>query len=203
MHHLKSLIPLLFLTTWCAAQQPLPPEIKCEGKQKELLKWDDAEGRHLLLLTETGEYTATKFKHESDGRDAELFAYHFLYNTATKKYVQAWRVYDYIADCNLDILASFVSKAATHTDLNNNDIPEIWVVYQMQCTGDVSAPEMKIIMYEGSAKYAVRGVCEGQMGKEVFEKGHYEFDKALKAAHPAIKDFAKKLWDKHNKYIIK
>lgn len=203
MCHLKFLLPLLFTNALCAAQQPLPTEINYEGKQKGVLEWNDAQGKHLLLLTETGEYSSSKFKHENDGLDAELFAYHFLYDAVTKKHKQVWRIYDYVSDCNLDIKAGFVPKAATHTDLNKNGIPEIWVVYQLQCTGDISPPEMKIIMYEGNKKHAMRGLCTGIEGNTVFEKGYYEFDSPFKAAAPVVKDFAKKLWQKHNKFIIK
>jgi hypothetical protein len=195
-------LSLLLLAVVALVQQPLPAEIQFEGKQKEVQKWEDTEGKHVLLLTETGVHTIKKLQHENEGEDAEVYAYHYLYDTTTKKYRQMWRVYDYINDCNLDINVGFVPKATTHTDLNNNGIPEIWVVYRLQCTGDVSPPDMKIIMYEGKTKYAVRGTCALVMGEKVEEKSRYEFDTALKTAAPEIKNFARKLWEKHQVYKI-
>ncbi|MFP9115767.1 M949_RS01915 family surface polysaccharide biosynthesis protein [Flavobacterium sp. RHBU_3] len=200
MHYLKIIAATLLLATLPAGQEPLPAEIKFEGKQKEVLKWDDAEGKHLLLLTETGPHTNKKFKHDSDGTDAELFAYHYLYDASSKKYLQTWKVYDYINDCIVDMRVNFVPKAATHTDLNKNGIPEIWVVYQLQCTGDITPPDMKIIMYEGNSKYAVRGNRGLIVDKKVHVKAHHTFDKALNTADPAVKDFANKLWKKHEDF---
>lgn len=199
MQHLSLLFLLALLT---ATQQPLPSEIKFEGKQKEVQKWEDAEGKHLLLLTETGPHVNKKFQHDSDGTDAELFAYHYLYDTSLKKYVQTWKVHDYINDCIVDMRVNFIPNAATHTDLNKNGKPEIWVVYYLQCTGDISPPPMKIIMYEGSVKYAARGVCALLIGKKTEQKSICEFDKALRSNDPVIKDFAKKLWNKYQNYKV-
>ena len=199
---MKFYLSLFFITAFTFLEQPLPAEIKFEGKQKEVRKWEDAECKHLLLLTETGVHINKKLQHENEGEDAELYAYHYLYDATSKKYRQVWRIYDYINDCNLDINVGFVPKATTYTDLNNNGIPEIWVVYRLQCTGDVSPPDMKIIMYEGNAKYAVRGNCALVMGGKIEEKSSYEFDMALEKAVPEIKSFARKLWEKHQCYKI-
>ena len=71
--------------------------------------------------------------------------------------IQTWKVYDYIDDCPVDIVASFVKNTFKITDLDNNGVAEIWLMYKTVCHGDVSPSEMKIIMYQGNQKFAMRG----------------------------------------------
>jgi hypothetical protein len=82
------------------------------------------------------------------------------------------------------------------TDLNKNGIPEIWMVYKTYCKGDVSPSTMKLIMYEGKQKYAMRGSSKVRVSVKDFAGGEYKFDKAFEASTSAIKKFAQQLWKK-------
>ena len=57
----------------------------------------------------------------------------------------------------MDWFTGFVPKATTITDLDNDGIAEISLPYVSICRGGMDPGDMKIIMYEGSTKYALRG----------------------------------------------
>lgn len=178
----------------------LPKGIKYEGTVKKAVRWNDKAGDHIVILSETGIYVNNKFKHENEGGDAELFAYHFMVQNDSA--VQAWRIYDFIADCPVDIEASFIENSFRVTDLNNDGISEIWVMYKTVCHGDVSPSDMKIIMYQGAQKFAIRGqtkVFDGtdEKGKKHYSGGDFTIDKAFTEGPAAFLSFAKAMWKKN------
>lgn len=178
----------------------LPQNIKYEGILRNAISWTDNTGDNIVITTETGSYQNKKIKHEMDGADAEVFAY--LYQIKSDSIIQRWKVYDFVADCPLDIEASFVKNTLQVTDLDNNGIAEVWLMYYTACRGDVSPLTLKIIMYEGKQKYAIRGlskVFEGTDDKGVahYAGGGYKYDEAFTNGPKEFLDFAKKLWKKN------
>jgi len=173
----------------------LPKGINYEGKIKNAVQWIDSLGENIVIVSETGVHKSKKFKHESDGRDAELFAYHYLIKGDTA--LQTWRVYDFISDCPLDIEAQFIKNSLQITDLNKDGVSEVWIMYKTVCHGDVSPFSMKIIMYEGNRKYAIRGHNKVQISDKEFYGGDYKFDKEFIDAPQEFLEFAKKLWSKN------
>lgn len=178
-----------------------PKSIKYEGFIKNAVRWQDKLGDNIVITTETGINTNKKFKHEfDDSSDAELFAYHYIVSNNDAK--QSWKMYDFISDCPVDIAASFVKNTFQVTDLNKNGIAEVWLMYKTVCHGDVSPSDMKIIMYEGTQKYAMRGENKVQIGVEdngekSYEGGEFKFDVNFEKAPKVFKDFALELWDKN------
>lgn len=175
-----------------------PKSIKYEGHIKNAVRWKDKSGDNIVITTETGYHINKKFVHETDGSDAELFAYHYIISGNQAK--QTWRVYDFISDCPVDLVASFIKDTFQVTDLNNNGIAEVWLMYKTVCHGDVSPSEMKIIMYEGNTKYAMRGENKVQIGvadngEKQFEGGEFKFDENFKKGQKVFKEFAQKLWN--------
>ena len=178
----------------------LPKDIKYEGEIVNAIKWIDNLGENIVVTTETGIYENIKFKHENYGVDAEIFAYHYI--VENKKAKQTWRVYDYINDCPVDIAAKFLDNTFQITDLDNNGIGEIWLMYKTVCHGDVSPSDMKIIMYEGKQKYAIRGVNKVMLGiddngNELYIGGEYKIDNAFSNGPEVFLEFAKELWNKN------
>jgi len=178
----------------------LPKGIKFEGKVKNAVRWKDKLGDNIVITTETGEYLNKKIKHETDGLDAELFAYHYIVLRDSIK--QTWRVYDYIIDCPVDIEASFVKNTFQITDLNSDGIAEIWLMYKTVCHGDVSPCDMKIIMFQGQQKFAIRGqekviIGIDEKGKKSYMGGEYKVDQTFKTGPKEFLEFAKKLWTKN------
>ena len=178
----------------------LPNDIKYEGKIVNAIKWTDNLGENIVITTETGIYESKNFKHENGGRDAEIFAYHFIVENNNTK--QTWKVYDSVSDCPVDIVAEFIDHTFKITDLDNNGLAEIWLMYKTVCHGDVSPSDMKIIMYEGKQKFAIRGenkVMHGidDNGTKMYMGGEYKIDKAFSDGPKVFLDFAKELWNKN------
>jgi hypothetical protein len=180
------------ITTLTGSQ--LPQSIKYNGKLKEAIRWTDKMGDNIVITVETGKYENPKFKHEAEGSDAELFAFHYVLKDGWQ---QVWKIYDFIQDCPVDLEASFVKKTLQVTDLNKDGTAEIWVMYRTVCHGDVSPFNMKIIMYEGVQKFAMRGETRVQVSEKEYIGGSYKFDKAFTDAPPSFRDFAVKLWNKN------
>ncbi|MES2517521.1 MAG: hypothetical protein V4585_05415 [Bacteroidota bacterium] len=173
----------------------LPFNIKVEGKTKNAIRWTDNLGDNIVVTTETGIYQSKKMIHENDGADAELFAFHFIVSKNEVK--QTWKVYDFISDCPVDIEATFIKNTLQVTDLNNDGIAEIWLMYKTVCHGDVSPSDMKIIMYQGQQKFAVRGKNKVKLSDKESYGGEYKFDPAFNNGPKAFIEFAKNLWNKN------
>ena len=174
-------------------ENEIPKEIIFSGKLKEAVSWSDKSGKNIVITSETGEFENKNS--ENSGRDAELFALNFIQNN--NSYELKWKIYDYIKDCPVDIEASFIKNTLKVTDLNKNGIAEIWIMYKTVCHGDVSPCEMKIIMYEGNKKFAMRGENKVQVSQTEFIGGNYKFDNAFNSSITAIKEFAKSMWKKN------
>jgi len=172
----------------------LPKGIKYEGKITNAVMWTDKIGDNIVITTETGEYPSKTNKDKAN-RDAKIFAYHYISNGEVLK--QTWSVYDFIKECPLDIEAKFIRNTFQVTDLNNDKIAEVWLMYKTICHGDVSPCDMKIIMYQGQQKYKMQGRNKVKVSNTQFEGGEFTFDKAFLASPKTFKDFAKKLWNKN------
>jgi hypothetical protein len=177
----------------------LRANIKYEGKVKKAVRWTDKAGDNIVLLTETGPETSPKFKHESDGVDAELFAYHYIVTPDSVRML--WKINDFVSDCPVDIEMSFGMDAFCITDLDNDSVAEIWLLYRRVCHGDISPAEMKIIMYRDRQKYAIRGHEKVFGGSDKdgdhYLGGEYKFDEAFTKGPGVFLAFAHKLWDKN------
>lgn len=148
----------------------IPKTIDFRGTVVEALKWTDSNGEHILIQTVTGHFTWKDYdENSSDYKNqdkSELYAYLFHKNNSGKDYILKWRMYDYTECFGVDWFTGFIPKATTITDLNKDGIAEITIPYVLICRGGMDPGTMKIIMYEGSTKYALRGstmlMCENE-----------------------------------------
>ena len=97
----------------------------------------------------------------------------------------------------MDIEASFIRNTLQLTDLNENGIAEIWLIYKTACRGDVSPSDMKVIMYEASQKYAMRGQNKVQLSDDEVYGGEYTFNRTFLDGPMKFRIFAKGLWDEN------
>ena len=172
----------------------LPKDITYKGKIMNAIKWVDKAGENIVITTETGYFHNDSSKYD-DSSDAEIYAYHYLIKD--RKSILTWDLYDYIKDCEFDIYAAYIKKTLQVTDLDSNGIGEVWLVYKMTCTSDVSPYTMKIILYEGDKKYVMRGKNKVKISDREFTGGEYAFDKTFYKAPKEFKEFAKELWNKN------
>lgn len=188
------------LTTTKIDSAQAPKALNYKGNFKDGFRWKDKTGEYVVITSETGVYINGNFSHENDGSDAEVFAQ--CYSLENNQLV--WKVNDFVKDCMVDIEAEFKKNTLAITDLDKNGIAEVWMMYKTACKGDVSPSDLKVIMYEGKQKFAMRGETKIRTGMEdhgkpVFEGGSYTFDKAFQQGPKAFRDYAETLWNKNMK----
>ena len=167
------------------------PEKLYQGKTVQSNKIIDASGESIILLSETG---VLESKKEEGGWYANLYAY--KYKKRDTGWQLMWRVYDFIPECEVDVTCEFIPGSLTVTDLNNNGKAEITFIYKLSCRGDVSPDALKLILYEGNSKYAIRGEMLVIAGPDKFG-GQKIIDKSFNSAPKAFLAHANKLWEKH------
>jgi len=146
----------------------IPKTLDFRGTVIEALKWTDSGDDNILILTITGHFNWKDYGKDSTDYilqdKSELYAYLFQKSKFDNDYKRKWRVYDYTECFGVDWFTGFVPKATTITDLDDDGIAEITLPYVSICRGGMDPGEMKIIMYEDSIKYALRGstmlMCE-------------------------------------------
>jgi hypothetical protein len=197
------LLPLILVTLHCFAQiktqeaklTDLPPNAY-KGKVVKSLSWTDKNGAHILVLTEVAPFLSQKRKNGDDYYDAELYAYLYIKKGGT--YQLSWKVTDFIRQCFFDITTTFQTNALAITDLDGNGTAETWLVYRLACRSDVSPSTMKLIMYEGDRKYAIRGTCKLVMGDESYG-GEMNIDSNFKNGLKVFREYAEKKWKEFEK----
>ncbi|MGP9490798.1 M949_RS01915 family surface polysaccharide biosynthesis protein [Psychrobacter sp. AOP7-B1-24] len=161
--------------------------------------WSDATGSNYLVQLQRFDDAAT-----FDSPAGEVISHLYNVDQATRR---VWQIYDYLP-CDLDVIARYAKETAVVTDINNNGVAEVSVPYYIGCRGDVSYDEMKIIMYEGKQKFAIRGnsaICDSKTGLPVDNTGYYGGDykideqllqrAALSASQKTVfKEHLKSLW---------
>ncbi len=183
------------ITTTNLDTNKLPDGIKFTGKIKTAVRWTDKSGDNIVITTETGITASKKEEPTDDFREAALYAYHYIVGKDST--ILNWKVYDFIKDCPVDIEATFVKKTFQVTDLNNDGVAEVWLMYKTVCHSDVSPCDMKIIMYQGQQKFAMRGQNKVKVSDKEYYGGDYKCDKVFADGPKEFMEFAKKMWDKN------
>lgn len=173
------------------SESALPESIIFAGEFVRCVNWSDTEGEHFVLLTETAPYRSSQDPN-SDEQNAELYAYHFLNNGNGIQ--QLWRIFDFSNECPVDIEASHFENFPQITDLDADGIKEIWIMYKTNCRGDVSPSTLKVIMYEGSTKYAMRGTTRIEYSPTVSAGGDFAFDTNFENSPIEFTNFAEEIW---------
>jgi hypothetical protein len=190
------------LTQTCIAQfnltkldkSSIPKSIQYTGNFKQAVRWTDNTGDNIVILAVTDK-TQSKNAPDDSYSDGALYAYHYLVSGDSTK--QTWKVYDYVKECPVDMFLYFVDNAFAVTDLNNDGKAEVWIMYKVSCQGDVSPIPMKIVMYQGNKKFAVRGTTRVKVSATDYMGGEYSFDEAFKNAPAEFREYAEKLWKQH------
>jgi hypothetical protein len=152
------------------------------------LSWRDAKGEHRALFTKIPAQM-----NAAGVQSASIYAYCFSKNTTQWK--KTWEVKDRIDACEVDATCEFLPKSFTITDNDRNDVGEVTFLYKLSCKGDVSPDDKKLIMYEGTNKYAIRGttILEYNGSKEGGDK---KIDASFTKAATPLLDFANGQWEK-------
>jgi hypothetical protein len=180
----------------------LPSQITFKGKIVTGARWQDASGENLFFITQTGPIPSKSTACISDDgcADAELYAYCYAKNGDSLK--EQWHTIDFERNCPFDLYAGLADSAIFITDLDDNGIAECSFLYILSCRSDISPSTLKLIMHEGTAKYAIRGTTNpdpSDTSKE-YGGGKMTVDQSFASVDPRIRDFAMK---KFKEYIAK
>jgi hypothetical protein len=163
------------------------------GSIVQTAAWRDRLGVHTLLLTETGEFPTPGGEQEEgfvSGDDAELYAYDYIDSGANPTLL--WRTTDFERACEFDLVVRFVRRSLTVTDLDNDGVGEVTMLYVLMCTGGYDGATLKLIMREGEAKYAIRGTTRLQ---DPYGGGEMKLDRSFDGAPPAFREHAVRRWN--------
>ncbi len=166
----------------------LPVKDSITGKIVDAASWADADGENIVVLSES-DNTMTK----EGTQNKRIYASCFIKdNNGWKK---KWQVQDYIEKCEVDATCEFFQSSLTVTDVDKNNTGEVCFLYKLSCKGDVSPDDKKLILYEGSQKYAIRGTTILQYNGQK-EGGAKKADPAFSNADKSLLDFANGQWEK-------
>lgn len=135
----------------------LPPLEKLPGQLLEARRWTDAQGENVLVIYRTKPVSKPGTDTDMESRTVQLFARQYLRPAADGPYRELWRLQDGIQDCPFDLDLGPLPGSTAITDLDHDGQTETTLVYKLACRSDVSPSDLKLIMREGPAKYALRG----------------------------------------------
>jgi hypothetical protein len=197
------LLIVLCLSEYSSAQQlpftrlsgsDIPRYAVPDSALKAAYEWVDHNGRHLTLISETGA-TPHVGSEENDSRDARLRVNDYLYDNALPKLL--WTIADSIIDCPVEISCATIDSTFEVTDLDNNGIGEVWIMYKNSCYGDVSPISMSLVMYQGQAKHVMSGTTRVRPSRVEVSGGEYRFDSNFLSLPRVFRERAKKKWRAH------
>jgi len=175
-------------------KKKIPQSIRYSGHIKDAVEYTDVEGQHLIITTETGNVDV-KDEYGTTQQKAEVYAYSYIIKG--DQYKLSWQMHDFTIECPVDTKAKYIPNTFAVTDLDKNGKAEVWLMYVTSCRGDVSPASMKIIMHEGSKKYAIRGENLVKVNDKEQYGGKYTMDEAFKAGPEVFRQYASQLWKKN------
>lgn len=163
-----------------------PLKDSLQGHLVDGAKWTDREGEHLVLLLQTDNVMVR------DKQNQRITVY--CYQRDSGYWKQKWMVQDRIADCPVDAVCEFFPGSLSVTDVDHNDMGEVCFLYKLSCKGDASPDDKKLILYEGNAKYAIRGntILEYSGGRE---GGAKMIDPSFNKASKELMNYANARWE--------
>ena len=153
----------------------------------------DVDGDHRVVFTEHPLVTKKAL------RSKRLTVVHEVRKAG--RWNAVWDAKDFVNDCEFDVTVALNDKSIAITDVDGNGKAEVSFLYQLGCRSDASPMTLKLLMYEGKTKYALRGqtrtkVAEEDDGKAIEEGGSHQVDPAFEQAAPGFLGFAKAQWER-------
>ena len=169
----------------------IPAGVSIEGSYETGIAWKDVNGENLVTFSKST-------SREDASQSAALYAVGFKFNQG--KPVQAWRVHDWIDECQVDLPAFFEPSSIEVTDLDSNAIGEVSFVYRIACVGGMDYIDEKLFLVENGKKFPIRGATQYLGTSETTQKDIYDgpmkVDKAYNDAPKPFKAFAVDKWQK-------
>jgi hypothetical protein len=133
-----------------------------EGSQR--LTFSDVKGAHTVY------FTLAPVEQKPLAGEAGFTRSRTLTVTHTLAGQQVWEAKDFVSGCRFDLTLSLLAASIEVTDLDQNGEGEVSFAYTRACHSDVSPLELKLLLYQGAKKYALRGTTRVKVGNDA--KGH-------------------------------
>ncbi len=159
--------------------------------QSSVSNWTNVKGvetRELRFLDHVVRFTLSAEKKTKAGRSRELTVVH----TAGTK--ELWRAKDFVKDCEFDLTLQVIEGSIKVTDLDDDGEPEVSFLYKLACRSDVSPLTAKLLFYEGTKKYALRGETRERVGETEYAGGAFAADPSFEQAPKPFAEFARAQW---------
>ena len=165
-----------------------PLSLMYKGYVVNGLHWSDRNGDNYFLLTEENMTEKYDSLNDMTSRTKYWHGYHFTnYNKSEYKLVREFT--DFVKDCEFDLVYENLNDYFTITDLDNNELGEITVIYKKNCVSDVSPDDIILLMFENGNKYAIRGLTNVDVpGLSI--AGERKVDASFDKAQQQLKDYA-------------
>ena len=148
------------------ASATLPAGIAAKGKRVvQAWTWTDKNGPGHLVLSTTQ-------RDSKKGTGRQLFAQVY----AGAKPRQTRLVRDAVENCQLDLVASFVTGSVAVSDIDGDGTAEVSFAYDLDCDAKADGSPRKLIILEGTAKHALRGTSRGTDPDDKPIGGEYKAD---------------------------
>ncbi|HYO22053.1 MAG TPA: hypothetical protein VER36_06580 [Flavisolibacter sp.] len=185
----------------------LPEQIKLIKDISVAIRWTDSIGDHVVLTTQ-------KIKRPSDDvffrrgerglpekSTSDLFeepqlpaTYSFTIKNDSAEL--NWKVVGTIKACAQGTEGDKLKGSFIVTDLNEDKIAEVWIIYKGICVDDETQANMRITLCQTNKRYTMSGTRSIKIEGETF-KGFYQFDQAFKNAPTVFVAYAEKLWKRN------
>lgn len=158
------------------------------GGWSRTLTFTDNAGEHVVKFELTAPKTRKVVDADMEERARQLTVVHTL------KGKEVWRAKDFVEQCPFDLTLEFIDGSIEVTDLDADGEAEVSFLYQLACRSDVSPLTAKLLMYEGAAKYALRGTSRIRASETEFMGGDFTADPAFDKAPAQFRPFAEAKW---------
>lgn len=197
-----ALLLTLILSVDSAGTQPeitidigdLPAGLEMAGHLVDARRWEDAQGTNYMLLTRTANRLNPPDEYGIETQSARLYAYHYLQQGNGFRLLR--QISDFIDDCELDMTVAHVPDSLAITDLDEDGLSEVSFLYELACRGDVSPPDLKLMMLENGEKYPIRGTSIVDVGNGERYGGEKRFGVEFDTAPVSFRRFAGEHWDR-------
>ncbi len=180
------------ITARRVAPGQVPAAAAHRGKVEGARRWTDRNGENLILLTRTDQVTTPNPLEGGDPyRAREIYAYHYVREGAG--YRLLWQTIDFVRECPLDLALDYAPGSLQVTDVDADGIAETSFVYRLACQGGVDPSDLKLILHEGAAKYAIRGTTDLRHLAPGYPAPEMRVDAALQRV-PVLRAFAERQW---------
>ncbi len=160
----------------------IPTNIDYQGKIISSKKWQDKNGENIFILS-----------YKKTNQSIYIYGYHYALQT-DNTYNLLRKIKDMEENCDFDLAYNFYKDEISIKDNDDNKFAEITFCYSLECSSDVGAKRLKLLMLENGVKYAIRGYIPFYSNGTEFG-GEKKVDNSFNNASNKLLNYANNVWD--------